>query len=93
MHDNQSISGEDWAPALVREALANNLSADANSIGSDTKLHELPGADSVRLLQVIAELERRLGVEFDDEEIFRPHTFDGLVAVVRARTLEVDAHA
>jgi hypothetical protein len=34
------------------------------------------------LLQVVAQIERRWGLELEDVEIFRPHTFDGLVELV-----------
>lgn len=93
MNEEQPTLDEDRARALVRKALANSLSVDADAIAPDARLQELPGADSVRLLQAITELEGRLGLEFDDEEIFRPHTFDGLVAVVWARAQAASEHA
>jgi len=79
MSDETAAPTKDGVRALVREALAAALRVDAASIGPDEPLQELPGADSVRLLKAIAELERRLGVEFEDEEIFRPQTLEGLV--------------
>lgn len=92
MDEEQLVLDEDTARAVVREALANNLPIDASTIAPDDKLHELSGADSVRLLKVITELERRLGLEFDDQEVFRPHTFAGLVALVWARAKTACRH-
>jgi acyl carrier protein len=68
--------------AQVRTALAEKLRIEPETIRGDDKLQELPGADSVRLLQVVAQIERRWGLELEDAEIFRPHTFDGLVELV-----------
>jgi acyl carrier protein len=90
--EEQSSLNEDRASALVRKALANSLSIDATAIAPHERLQELPGADSVRLLQIIADLERHLGLEFDDEEIFRPHTFEGLVTMVGARMKTANDH-
>lgn len=92
MNEEQSSLNEDRASALVRQALADSLSIDATAIAPAERLHELPGADSVRLLQIIAELERHLGLEFDDEEIFQPHTFEGLVTMVQDRMKAVHGH-
>jgi len=69
----------------VRTALAEKLRIEPEMIRGDDKLQELPGADSVRLLQVVAQIERYWGLELEDAEIFRPHTFDGLVELVWSR--------
>lgn len=46
-------------------------------------LRDLPGADSMKMLRVVAKLERRWDVEFEDEEIFAVKTVDELVTLVR----------
>jgi acyl carrier protein len=69
----------------VRQRLADALPAGPRAIGPDDVLREVPGADSVHLLRVIADVERRWGVELDDEDIFGPITLDDLVTLVCAQ--------
>jgi acyl carrier protein len=66
----------------IRDILADRLRVAADSIGDDQPLQDLPGADSVRLLQVVAKIEQRFGLELDDRDIFKPHTLDSLSDLV-----------
>ncbi|MFD2414968.1 acyl carrier protein [Amycolatopsis pigmentata] len=70
---------------MVRDVLTQQLRLAPEEIRPDGILHELPGADSIRLLQVITQLEQNLGLEFSDKEIFEPHTFEGLVTIAWTR--------
>lgn len=54
----------------VRTLIAAELSTDRDTIEADAVMKELPGADSVRLLRVVAKLERKYDTEFEDDDIF-----------------------
>src|SRR5712671_4203911 len=57
----------------VRGLLAAELDLDLEEIAeitADAVLRELPGADSLHLLRVVAGLERHYGLEFEDEKVF-----------------------
>ncbi|MCZ7415183.1 acyl carrier protein [Streptomyces sp. WMMC897] len=69
----------------VRAQTARELGIDADRIAEDTVLKELPGADSVRLLRVVAQVERVYDVEFEDEDIFAVRTPGELTDLVLAQ--------
>jgi acyl carrier protein len=66
----------------IRKQLVAELGTDAGQVGPDTVLRELPGADSVRLLRVVATIERHYDVEFDDEDVFGVSTASELATLV-----------
>ncbi|MDH6222927.1 acyl carrier protein [Streptomyces pseudovenezuelae] len=69
----------------VRAQTAKELGIDLGNIAEDTVLKELPGADSVRLLRVVAQIERVYDVEFEDEDIFDVRTPRQLAGLVLAQ--------
>lgn len=69
----------------VRAQAAKELGIDLGEIADDTVLKELPGADSVRLLRVVAQIERVYDVEFEDEDIFAVRTPKQLAGLVLAQ--------
>lgn len=58
----------------IRARVGKELGIGTEEIGADTVLKQLPGADSVRLLRVVAQIERGYDVEFEDEDVFRVRT-------------------
>ncbi|RDG39812.1 acyl carrier protein [Streptomyces corynorhini] len=70
----------------VRSQAGKELGIGIDEIAEDTVLKELPGADSVRLLRVVAQIERVYGVEFEDEDIFRVRTSRELADLVLAQS-------
>ncbi|HTJ66789.1 MAG TPA: acyl carrier protein [Actinospica sp.] len=66
----------------LREMAAAELKIDAADIPGDAVLKQLPGADSVRLMRIVARAERDFDLEFDDEDIFKVRTLDELVGLV-----------
>jgi acyl carrier protein len=69
----------------VRGQVAKELGVDLSQVEPDTVLKQLPGSDSVRLLRVVAQVERVYDVEFEDEDIFRVRTPGELVGLVLAQ--------
>lgn len=68
--------------AGVREQIAAELKIDPADVADDVVLKQLPGADSVRLMRIVARVERDYEVEFEDDDIFAIRTFDQLVALI-----------
>ena len=61
---------------------AEDLGLDRAQIGPDTVLKQLPGADSVRLLRIVAKVERHYDVEFDDADVFAVRTPGELASLI-----------
>jgi acyl carrier protein len=72
----------------VAEQLCKELKLDISTVEENVALRGLPGADSVRLVRVVALLERQFDVEFDDESVFAVTTIGDLVALVSAHVTE-----
>lgn len=66
----------------IRARVGKELSLDTDRVAADTVLKNLPGADSVRLLRVVAQVERSYDVEFEDEDVFRVRTPQELAELV-----------
>lgn len=74
--------------AVLEEVLAQTakeLGIGVGEIAEDSVLKQLPGADSVRLLRVVAQIERVYDVEFEDEAIFDVGTPRQLTDLVLAQ--------
>jgi acyl carrier protein len=48
----------------------------------DVPLKEVAGADSIHLLRVVAQVERRYEAEFNDEDVFQVRTINELTDLV-----------
>lgn len=68
----------------VREQVAAELGLPVDEIAADAVLKQLPGADSVKMLRVVAKVERRYDVEFEDEDIFSVRTAAELAALIES---------
>jgi acyl carrier protein len=68
----------------VRGFVAEELATPAGDIGDDVPLKELAGADSVKMLRVVARIERCYDTEFEDEDVFTVRTLNELVDLVMA---------
>lgn len=70
--------------ATITAIVATELKVPADSLASDTDLREVEGADSIKVLRMIAKIEQTYDVELEDEDIFAVHTVDEVVALVTA---------
>ncbi len=71
----------------LRDALEAALGVDRRELGAETTLVGDLGVDSVDLLEISYEVEKRLGCEIDLEELFGVGDDDGLRRNVRLRDL------
>ncbi|EIV91646.1 acyl carrier protein [Frankia sp. QA3] len=74
----------------ITEIVARELAVPAESLAADTDLRAVEGADSVRLLRVVAKVEQTWDVELDDSDVFTVSSVAELAAVVR-EALQVKA--
>jgi acyl carrier protein len=65
--------------AAIRDLVSGELAVPADEIGDDVPLKELPGADSIKMLRLVAQIERHYDAEFEDEDVFKVRTINELV--------------
>lgn len=82
--DRELAADKQEALAIVCERLRGELRLGGADLAEDDKLDLLPGADSVRLMRVVADLERRFDVEFDDEAIRAAETVGDMARLLVA---------
>ncbi|MFC9286215.1 acyl carrier protein [Streptomyces sp. NPDC057052] len=73
----------------VRGQTSKELGIAVGEIEPDTVLKQLPGSDSVRLLRVVAQIERIYDVELEDEDIFAVRTAQDLADLILAQHRDV----
>jgi acyl carrier protein len=60
----------------------NTLAVPATEVTSETSIRSLPNFDSVRILEVILEIEKRFDIEISDEATFNVTTVLDLEVLV-----------
>lgn len=68
----------------VRTIVTEVLAVPRTELADDTDLREVEGADSIRVLRLIARIEREYDVELEDEDVFGVSTITEIADVVRA---------
>lgn len=68
--------------ATVTGIAAAELGVTGASLPPDTDLRSLEGMNSVKVLRMIAKIERTYDVELEDEDVFGLSTIAGTAAVV-----------
>ena len=64
--------------------VAEVLGVDAADLSTDTDLRTVEGADSIKVLRIIAKIEQRYDVELEDEDVFGVSTVAQVAEVVGA---------
>lgn len=94
------VQAADGTPAAlhgstVREGVRGQIAAELKiapaDIADDAVLKQLPGADSVRLMRIVALVERDYQIEFEDKDIFAIRTFDELVGLILSQSAGMGA--
>ena len=70
---------EDAIKKIVQTTL--NL-PDESEIESSTNLRDLPGVESIKILRIVASLEKKFDVRLDDQVVFRVSTIAELAGAV-----------
>ncbi|WP_236794628.1 acyl carrier protein [Amycolatopsis sp. GM8] len=66
----------------VTEIVAAELGRAPGTLTGDTDLRAVEGADSIKVLRMIAKIEQTYDIELEDDDIFGLTTIDQVIAVV-----------
>lgn len=66
----------------VTEIVARELGISAEELDPTTDLRMIQGADSVKLLRMIAKIEREYDVELEDEDVFGVTCIDEITKII-----------
>lgn len=75
----------------VTEIATAEIGVPAVELGSDVDLRGVAGVDSVRVLRMVARIERTYDIELDDQDVFGMSTLADVAAVVHKALAEVPA--
>lgn len=78
-----SLPTHEQITASVTAIVAEVLAVPAAALSVDTDLREVEGADSIKVLRLIARIEREYDVELDDADVFDVSTITDVAGVVR----------
>ena len=67
----------------VRRVVCAELRLDEGTVTAETRLLDV-GASSIKMLRVVAKIEKEYGIELDDDVLFRVETARDLAIVVAA---------
>lgn len=68
--------------AVVTEIVAAEAGVPAAELTAETDVTKLEGADSVKVLRMVAKIEQRYDIELEDEDVFGVTTVAEVVSVV-----------
>jgi acyl carrier protein len=74
--------GRDLIEEVVRRYVCEELRVSPEAIGVDEDLREVRGAESVKLLRIVARLERHYDVELDEEDVFRVSSIEQMAELL-----------
>ena len=72
----------------LKELIADQLNADADSITPDTRFKEDLEADSLDLFELIMSLEEEFGVEIPSEELEKLTTVGSVIEYMKSKGVE-----
>ena len=70
---SEAVSTDEIIGTVI-ELVAKEFGTQVSELGPDVNLTELEGADSVKVLRVVAQIERAYDVELDDDLVFNSKT-------------------
>ncbi|PYQ16466.1 MAG: polyketide-8 synthase acyl carrier protein [Acidobacteria bacterium] len=73
--------------AKIRTLIAEIIEVEEDQIGSQTRFEDL-GADSLRAIEIMAELEKTFGVSIHQDRLAEMTTLQGVCAVMQASLSE-----
>lgn len=67
---------------VLASIICTELENPGLALEAATVIRELPGIESMKVLRIIAKIERKFGVELDDEVVFNIGTFGDLMGAL-----------
>ncbi|OJH38024.1 acyl carrier protein [Cystobacter ferrugineus] len=66
----------------IKKIVQSTLNLPESEIDSSTNLRDLPGVESIKILRIVASLEKKFDVRLDDQVVFRVSTIEELAGAV-----------
>jgi acyl carrier protein len=66
----------------IKKIVQSTLNLPESEIESSTNLRDLPGVESIKILRIVASLEKKFDVRLDDQVVFRVSTIEELAGAV-----------
>ncbi|EPX55652.1 hypothetical protein D187_009263 [Cystobacter fuscus DSM 2262] len=66
----------------IKKIVRSTLNLPEGEIESSTNLRDLPGVESIKILRIVASLEKKFDVRLDDQVVFRVNTIEELAGAV-----------
>ena len=70
---------------FMKSVFEKSLEIDADSLDLNSEFEEVPGCDSLGHIKIISEIENRLDLEFEIDEIVGQDTILKLIDMVKAK--------
>ena len=77
------MSGEQDIGQTITSLVSEELKIPIEQISPATNLRELPGVESIKVLRIIAKLERVYDVELEDELVFQVKSIQELADAIQ----------
>jgi acyl carrier protein len=66
----------------IKKIVRSTLNLPESEIASSTNLRDLPGVESIKILRIVASLEKKFDIRLDDQVVFRVSTIEELAGAV-----------
>ena len=66
----------------IQSLFCSSLQLSESQVGLDVNLRELPGMESIKVLRIVAKIEKKYDIELDDDVVFRVNTIEEISQAV-----------
>lgn len=66
----------------IKQIVQSTLKLPDSAITPHTNLRDLPGVESIKILRIVASIEKKFDVRLDDQVVFRVSTIEELASEV-----------
>lgn len=73
----------------IRQIVQHTLKLPDSEISSETNLRDLPGVESIKILRIVASIEKKFDVRLDDHVVFRMNTIQEIAAEIEKLVTEI----
>ena len=75
----------------IKQIVQNTLKLPDGDIPPNTSLRDLPGVESIKILRIVASIEKAFDVRLEDQVVFRVNTIEDLATEVKKLVVEPPA--
>jgi acyl carrier protein len=66
----------------IQSLFCSSLNLSASQVEVTENLRELPGIESIKVLRIVAKIEKKYDIELDDDVVFRTNTIEEIAQAV-----------